>query len=308
MNNRTILKRFLFLVILSIFLYSCGNSEKQSYIVSENERETYYSDDDEKVAFVNLEETSDLITSSPDAPPPPPPPSVSELTDENSDLKIEKKIIKTAILNIELKEYAKNKVLIDTLVSKWSGYISEEYETRNDFLVSNNLKIRVPNEQFDFLINEIIAIASKIDTKQITAEDVTDQYVDVYMRLQTKKEVEQQYMEILKKAYTISDIINVTEQLRQIREEIEAKEGQLKFMDNQVSYSTINLYVYENFTPAEVQKNNFWQKVGDSFVRGWNGILIFFIGIFSIWPVLIIIAVIVLLIVRKVRKSRKINK
>lgn len=310
MNKHTFLKRLFFIVILSTFVVSCNSKKSENYVDKQNTvfYEDIKLDEAEKTASeeTNLDGRTDLLTteSSVTATPPPPPSSENEIIE---NLEIETKLIKTASITIELKDYEENKFLIDTMVSKYSGYISGENEIRNDMMINNNLIIRVPCENFDNLIENIISISTKVDSKLISVEDVTDQYVDVYTRLQTKKLVEQQYLEILKKAYTITDILNVTEHIRQIREEIDAKEGELKYLDNQVSLSTINLYIYENVSPDVVKKNNFWKRLINSLEKGWNGILIFILGLFQIWPVWLIFSIILFFVIKKIRKKKNNN-
>ncbi len=304
MKNFILFKRIFFIVILIFILTSCGKNQKVEYDSFENNNITQDVTGTKDISYDESKTAElDAITDQTLAPPPPSPPS-GETSEISTGIEIEQKIIKTATISFELKDYDKNKVQIDAVVAKFNGNISEEQEYRNEWNITNTIKIRVPNENFDTLVNNLLLLASKVDSKIITVEDVTEQYIDVATRLKTKKEVEQQYLEILKKAYTINDILSVNNYLRIIREEIEAQEGKLKFMDNQVSLSTINLSIYENFTPTEVRTNSFWKKIGEAFKNGWNGFLVFIIGIFRIWPVWLILGIVIFLIVRKIRKSK----
>jgi hypothetical protein len=56
------------------------------------------------------------------------------------------------------------------------------------------------------------------DTKNITADDVTSEFVDVEARLKSKKEVEKRYLELLARAQKVTDVIEVENNLRVIRE------------------------------------------------------------------------------------------
>ncbi len=221
--------------------------------------------------------------------------------------KVENKIIKTANLSFELKDYDKKRYLIDTFSAKWKGYISQENEVRNMYRITNNICLRVSNENFDSLVNSLLSIATRIDSKVISANDVTAEYVDAKARLKSKKEIELQYVELLKKSNTVNDILNVTQYLRQIREEIEAKEGQLKYIDDQVSMSTINLYVYQDIQQSEIRREGFFSKVLESLKMGWNGILYFILGITTIWPIILLV-VAMIVVIRKLRKNAKLRK
>ena len=100
---------------------------------------------------------------------------------------------------------------------------------------------------------------------KIYVKDVTEEYTDVVIRLKNKKEAEKRFLEILKQTKTIKEILDVEEHLREIREEIESKEGRLKFLNDQVSYSTINLSIYQvsesSMLPAFLRKQAMVLKV-----------------------------------------------
>ncbi len=132
---------------------------------------------------------------------------------------------------------------------------------------------------------------------------MTEKYIDVKARLKSKKEVELSYTRLLNKANSISDILEIQEKLRYIREEIEAKQGQLKYLKNQVSYSTIELNLYEK-TSETIYKNPYSNDISDAFSIGWKIIKGVFLFLIAIWP-FYIFAAIVIYIIRFWRKRRK---
>jgi hypothetical protein len=221
-------------------------------------------------------------------------------------IKTPDKIIKTGYIEMEVDNYAKTLSDLAQRVQAAQGYISSQNEQRDNFRITNTLSIRVVNQNFDALVNGLGEIAKKVVSKSINMQDVSEEYTDVAARLKTKKEVAARYSDILKSAKTIKDILAVEEQLRVIREEIESSEGRLKYLNDQVSYSTITLQVYEELEyhePAPLQAN-FGQKLLSAVTGGWNGLLGFTIGLVTIWPMLIVMVISVVLIVRRVRRRR----
>ena len=95
--------------------------------------------------------------------------------------------------------------------------------------------IRVPADRFDELLLIIEPLASKIESKNINTQDVTEEFIDVETRLKTKKELETRYLEILKQAKTVTDIISIESQIATVRSEIESMEGRINYLKNQVS-------------------------------------------------------------------------
>ena len=126
--------------------------------------------------------------------------------------------------------------------------------------------------------------------KRTSAVDVGEEYYDLMTRIKTKKEVEKRYIEILRKANKITDILAVEDQIRVIREEIESKEGRLRFLKDRISLSTISLYVHQEleYDAPLVDKPTFWGKVAKAAFTGWNMILSFLLFLIYIWPIVLI--------------------
>lgn len=221
--------------------------------------------------------------------------------------KIPNKIIKTADTKFQVKDMDDTRKTILSLVKKSNGYISSEFQTTNSYQIENTMVIRIKSDGFDNLVDEILKQSIYTDSKKITAADVTEEYVDLAARLKSKKEVEKQYAEILKKAYSIYDILQVEQQLRMIREEIDAFEGRLKYLDDRVDYSTINLNFYEklDFVCSPSRESGFFYKMGKAFSGGWNVVLNIFIGLVYLWPFLLGIMIGLFFLLRYIKKSRK---
>jgi hypothetical protein len=143
------------------------------------------------------------------------------------------------------------------------------------------------------------------NSKNITAEDVTSQFVDIEARLKTKKEVELRYTALLREAKKVSDILEVENNLRTIREEIESQEGQLKYLKDQVSYSTINLSIYQKLDYSPEPELGFFSKIKEAFVNGWRGLISFFVGLVSIWPFIVIFSVVGFYLIKRWRNRKK---
>ncbi len=218
---------------------------------------------------------------------------------------IEKIIIKTANVNIKVNDYKTTKPKINELIKSHKAYISSEDERNSNYRISNSITIRVPKSNFDDLIESICKEAKKVESKSINMRDVTEEFLDIETRLKNKKKVENQYLEILKQAKTIEEILKVNEHVRKLREEIESKEGRLKYLTNQVGLSTITLYIYQNNAQAY---SSFFEQVFDGFKGGWKGLLSFIIGLVYIWPLILFIIALLWFVKRLIKKRRTKNK
>jgi hypothetical protein len=228
--------------------------------------------------------------------------AVSEVPEEPFE---ERRIIKVGWLRVEIKNYSGDLATIKGIIVKHKGYISNENESSTDYSLENNLLIRVPSIEFDLLVEEIVKMAYKVDNKSITLNDVTEEFIDVEARLKIKKEVEKRYLEILDRAGTVQDILLVEQQLRIIREEIEAKEGRLKYLQNQVSLSTLNLEIHQDLAAKPGFK--FIDKLAEALKGGWKGLLNIFVGLIYVWPLILVITVVIFWLIIRRRKKRGVN-
>lgn len=109
---------------------------------------------------------------------------------------------------------------------------------------------------------------------------------------------------MLKSAKSTSDMLEIQENIRNLEDEIDVSEGRLKFIDDRVKYSTLNLTLFkEKVRSSTTSKVGFGSRFADSLTEGWNGFVAFLLGLISLWPFFILIPV-VIVIWRNWKKSR----
>lgn len=221
---------------------------------------------------------------------------------------VERKIIKTADVNIQVNNLDSAKAKIDSIIKRYNAYVSADNRTNNTYRLSLEMTIRVHQDQMDELLKKILEQASFIHQNNVNAQDVTEEFVDLNIRLKNKRAVEEQYVKILQKATKVEDILKVENELRMIREEIEAKEGRLKYLNSQVRMSTIHLSAYQDIYEANIAPSkSFWLKIADSFSGGWNLLKEMIVGLIYIWPVVLVVAFLIFVLRRRI-KARRLRK
>ncbi len=212
---------------------------------------------------------------------PAPKPIDSKVSDES-------KIIKNANIRFETSDLNESYTAIQNAVKKNDAIIQNDNEGKNYGTVFRNLVIRIPSKNFDIFIADISKGVSYFDKKEISSDDVTEQYIDIDARLKAKKVLEIRYFELLKKANKVSEMIEIETQLATIREEIEAQEGQLRFMQSRVSMSTISIECYKTIAAQEGATESFGSKIWNAIGSGFNSMSSFFIGLLQVWPFILI--------------------
>lgn len=216
----------------------------------------------------------------------------------------EQKIIKHATLRFETDDLSQTAAAVMQGVRKYKAQVQSDAEGNSEYSLNRTMIIRIPAQHFEGFIADISKGVKYFDTKQVSSEDVTEQYIDTEARIKAKKVLEARYLELIGKAKKVSEVLEIEKELSAIREEIEAKEGQLRYMKDRVALSTIHIEFYKTIETAPDATVSYGSKMWNAIKSGFNGVSSFFIQLLHIWP-FILIFVIAFIIIRKKLKKRK---
>jgi len=207
-----------------------------------------------------------------------------------SSIDWDKKIIKTASINLEVKNYQSFNDLTHENIKKFGAYLAQEEQNQTDYKIENIVTIKVPVDQFDNLVTALTTGEQELLEKKITTEDVTTQVVDTKSRMEAKKQVRLRYLDLLKQAKNMDEILNVQNEINGIQEDIEAATGRIEYLTHSAVYSTINLTFFQilDESAKSTDEPSFGTKLWQSFKNGWSWVGDVFIGIISIWPLFVI--------------------
>ena len=194
------------------------------------------------------------------------------------------------------------------------GYVVESSQNQYQNSSSAHAILKIPSSQlegFRGLLTEV----GKVLNQHTTANDITNQYYDAETRMRTLEAQEARYLEILKEAHTVEDILKIESYLGNIRMQIEQLKGQLKLWDHEVSYSTITINLQTTPNPVNITDpwqpvswTKTWQAAQDAVLKTlsstWNGLNYLIVGIAYVIPYLLLIGV-VFVIYKGIRKYRR---
>jgi len=247
-------------------------------------------------------EFEDVLDIPPTEQPAPPPPNQQT----NEEQERTKKIIKTGGIDFQTDNIDEAYNKIRKLLPKYDAYIENENQSKTTQRISFNLTIRAPSVVYDTLYSHLSTLAYRLDNRYSNVEDVTMRYYDLTTRITNKKALESRYVELLKQASEIKDILDIERNLNQVRTEIEQLQGQFNYLSKQVNFSTINLSFYEllPYVYDGSQRKGFGARLLSSLNNGWQGFLSFLVGLTAIWP-FILLTVVGIYMFRKLRKGWK---
>lgn len=196
----------------------------------------------------------------------------------------EQKLIKEGSLSFEADSIHRAEQIIRTTIKKYNGYVSDEWSESYHYRDEIHLTLRIPAKNFEQVITDLSNGIGPYANKNITAKDVSEEYIDLTARIQTKKDTEQRYRELLQKANSVADILEIEDHITELRSDIESLEGRLRYLSDQVAMSTLSVEVYRTkLYDPQSDRNQF----ADGLENGWDGLVQFFVILTNGWPLLL---------------------
>ncbi len=214
---------------------------------------------------------------------------------------LERKIVSTASLTMEVKSVQTAFDGITKIIQENGGYISGSSTYDSGGRKTGEMTTRVPQKNFYSTIGQIETLGT-VKSRQISGQDVTEEFIDLGARLGNLKKQEARLSEILKNATTVKDVLEVEHELERVRGEIERLTGRLNYLNQSIEMSTISVSASE---PAPITGEGWGimdalREAVTGFIDSVKGVIIF-IGV--ILPIVVFIAlvyVIALWVKRKV--------
>ncbi len=153
----------------------------------------------------------------------------------------DRKLVRTSTLNLVVKSPAHTSDKIVRLALDAGGFLGSSQLNGGADVPFASLTIRVPAAKFEEVEAQIRALAVRVDEETIGSEDVTKQYVDDAARLRNLRAQEQQYLDLLRKAGTVKDTLEVSDKLNEVRGAIEEKQAEFAALSKQVETVAINV-------------------------------------------------------------------
>lgn len=215
------------------------------------------------------------------------------------------KIIYNASLSMESTDFDAARETLMAAVEANDAWMESAsvYGTEKEHDRSADYTVRVPVDNYRAFL-AAVGEAGSVRNVSENAENITSSYIDVQARLTALEAQRTRLNELADQAETTADLLEIESQLSDVQYQLENYTGQLRNMDQQVSYSTVDIYLQEvvTLTPTGV---TFTERIADAFGGGWDAFVGFVqglvIALVYLWPV-VLIAIAVLAALRFWRK------
>jgi len=163
----------------------------------------------------------------------------------------DRKIVKEGSMTLEVEDIAETMDEVAEMADELNGYVVSSYKHEYERGVSGHITIRVPVEEFEEAFVRLRQLAVAVPYETTTAEDVTEEYVDLEAQLSNLQATEAQYLVLLEKAETVEEMLKVQKELSNVRGQIEQIEGRMKYLQQTSETSLIEVNLQETQGLAE---------------------------------------------------------
>jgi hypothetical protein len=194
----------------------------------------------------------------------------------------DRKVIRNAELDLEAEDPEDAQRKITSIADLRGGFVVESQQSSSEIQSTTRdiitMTVRVPSEKFSETLADIRNTSTRVVIETVKGHDVTEEFIDVEARLRAKRALEQQFMEIMKRANSVEDALSVQSQLADVRGEIERAEGRKRFLENQSSLSTIKIRL-QTAKVFAASSAGFGGRLSESFYSGADVALNFVLGL-----------------------------
>lgn len=233
----------------------------------------------------------------------PPEPDGAGISDVDNRL-----IIKTGSFSIVASNVSEAASQITRLVEEKKGIVVSNQVYDMDTKPSASVVVRVPVLVFNEVITQIKGVG-EVRSESINGQDVTEEFVDLEAQLKNFRATETQFLEIMKRATQIQDILAVQRELMNVRSSIESIEGRVKYLSESADYSTITVYLSSDSASLPILDDaDEWKLIGEakealrSLVEFGKELVSIVIRIVIFAPVWGVAVLVVWLIARKIKR------
>jgi hypothetical protein len=223
----------------------------------------------------------------------------------------DRKIVKNGNMTLEVNDITAALTGVAAIAKDLNGYVVYSNKSGDKDITYGQISIRVPSDRFDEAFDKLRKLAVNVPSESTNSQDVTEQYTDLQAQLRNLEATEAQYLEILKKAEKVEDILAVQRELSNVRGQIEQIKGRIQYLERTSDMALIDV----NLQKTKPIGGTAWSVLETlkSAARGLVSfgkvlaIILIWVAVFS--PVWIIILLVVLYFTRwrhaRAKASRK---
>ena len=176
-------------------------------------------------------------------------------------------VIQIGTMTVQSDDVAAARFDLEKVVDAYGGSIADEKTTatsEGDVELSK-VVMRVPSDDFDAAMADLAKLG-EVTASTRKAQDVTGEVIDTRARIRAQEQSLARVEVLFARAQSIRDIVAIEAQLSRRQAELDSLKGQLAWLEDQTSLSTITVYLEP--TPEEPETSATKKDDDTAFVSG----------------------------------------
>jgi hypothetical protein len=166
----------------------------------------------------------------------------AEAQSAGAPLPQQRMIVYTGDLDLVVADTLEVQDEIGALVDDLDGYVlSTDSHRYAEGLLRINMSLRVPAGSFQEAMAALRALALEVNRESVSAQDVTQEYVDLESRLRALEAKAERLEELMEEAEDTEAVLAVYEELSATQQEIEQVKGRMQYLERSAAMATINV-------------------------------------------------------------------
>jgi hypothetical protein len=194
------------------------------------------------------------------------------------------RIVQSAELDMVVANCAQTRKKIEEIAVTESGFLQSSVLEQNWAKIS----LRVPAARFAGVRSTLRHLALSVRQDTVSEADVSQPYVDLEAQLASLRAEEQQFLEIMKKAHSVPDVLAVTKELSGVRGQIQWKEAEYRRLKARVDMAEINLFLWQASGDGEWAPGASIRSAWTSLLRSLTNLADFLIWLLVNLPLLVL--------------------
>lgn len=164
----------------------------------------------------------------------------------------ERLVIYNAEMGLAVKDVQGTVTKLEGITEKYKGFVvSSSKSGQNTYFNPDSafVELRIPSENLNEALDEIAALG-KVKRRELTGQDVTAEFMDLQLRLESKEKLLVRLQELLAKAEDTKTALEVEKEINRVTLEMEQIKGQLIFLKDQISLSTVSVEIQKRHRPG----------------------------------------------------------
>jgi hypothetical protein len=185
-------------------------------------------------------------------------------------------VIRTGQAGIEVDSLEPALAGLRAVAQRVGGFMGNaSVQTGRNQVRQATVEIKVPAGRFDDL-TEGLRPLGRVEFLNVSAEDVSEEFVDLTARVANARRLEERLLELLaSRTGKLQDVLSVERELARVREEIERMEGRLRFLRARAQLSTLSVGLHE--PPPLVAHRPGWSPLAEAARQAWRN----FVGVLA---------------------------